>query len=292
MPLSKQELKEIETTLVKLLREEIGPIVKTHTGTNFSSYDDKANEVDLVTVVDKQVEAIIKKELNAKYPNFKFIGEESYVVGETKITADPTFIVDPIDGTTNFIHGYPYSCTSLGLAENGKPVVGAVYNPHLDQLFHGSKGNGAYLNEKKIDVKKRPLTLQKSVVGLEGGAERTEGPDGNFDKKMATYKNLLSDKGGYVHGFRSVGSAAMNMCYVAAGMLDSYWEGGCWAWDVCAGWCILEEAGGRMVGGNKDEWQIPVDRRCYFAIRGGCGEEEQTAYVKSFWSQVEGRLEY
>ncbi|CCD24056.1 inositol monophosphate 1-phosphatase INM2 NDAI_0C03960 [Naumovozyma dairenensis CBS 421] len=291
MVLSKEELKEIELTLVKLVQEEIGPIIKEHTGTKFDTYEDKANQVDLVTVVDKKVESIIKEALNKKYPTFKFIGEESYVPGQTKISKDPTFIVDPIDGTTNFIHGYPYSCTSLGLAEDGKPVVGVVFNPHLNQLFHASKGNGAYLNSFKINVPKRPLTLQKSVVGLEGGAERSEG-SGNFDKKMATYKNLLSDKGGYIHGFRSVGSAAMNMCYVANGMLDSYWEGGCWAWDVCAGWCILEETGGKMVGGNPNEWEIPIDRRCYFAVRGGCTKEEQKDYVESFWPHVAGPLEY
>ncbi|AJU59498.1 CPS_HP_G0141940.mRNA.1.CDS.1 [Saccharomyces cerevisiae] len=292
MVLTRQVLEEVENTFIELLRSKIGPLVKSHAGTNFCSYDDKANGVDLVTALDKQIESIIKETLTAKYPGFKFIGEETYVKGVTKITNDPTFIVDPIDGTTNFIHGYPYSCTSLGLAEMGKPVVGVVFNPHLNQLFHASKGNGAFLNDQEIKVSKRPLILQKSLIALEGGSERTEGSQGNFDKKMNTYKNLLSESGAFVHGFRSAGSAAMNICYVASGMLDAYWEGGCWAWDVCAGWCILEEAGGIMVGGNCGEWNIPLDRRCYLAIRGGCESMEQKRFAESFWPHVAGELEY
>ena len=221
MVLTKQELKEVENTFIGLLKSEIGPLIKSYTGTNFHSYDDKSNGVDLVTALDKQIESLIKSVLSSKYPSFKFIGEETYVKGATIITNDPTFIVDPIDGTTNFIHGYPYSCTSLGLAEMGRPVVGAIFNPHLDQLFHASKGNGAFLNDQDINVTKRPLILQKSLIALEGGSERTEGSQANFDKKMNTYKNLLRESGAFVHGFRSTGSAAMNICYVASGMLDA-----------------------------------------------------------------------
>lgn len=293
MSFSTEELKSIETFIANLLHDEIGPIIKSETGTTFQQYVDKANAVDLVTKYDKQIEQTIKTKIHETYGDkFQFIGEEEYVPGVTQITNSPTFILDPIDGTTNFIHAFPYSCCSLGLAIDGHPVVGVVYNPHLDQLFQASKGNGAFLNGQRIDVTKRPLTLQKSVLGLEGGAERKEGPDGNFDKKMATYKNLLSESGGFIHGFRSLGSAALNVCYTAAGILDGYWEGGCWAWDVCAGWCILEEAGGKMVGGNKGEWKIPIDRRCYLAIRGGCEESEQDRFVKDMWKQVDGELKY
>lgn len=292
MPLSGDQLKEIERTLVELATKQVGPLIKGQSGTKFDSYEDKANNVDLVTVVDKKVEEIVKQVLGEKYPEFEFIGEESYVVGETKIGEKPTFIVDPIDGTTNFIHGYPYSCTSLGLAENGRPVVGVVYNPHLNQLFQGSKGNGAYLNGERISVPPRTLTLQKSVIAIEAGSERSEGPQGNFDNKMTTLKNLLSDKGGYIHGVRSVGSAAMNLCYVANGMLDAYWEAGPWAWDVCAGWCILNEVGGAMVDANPKIWDIPLDNRTYFAVRGGCTAEEQKWFIEAFWSHVEGTMKF
>lgn len=292
MPLTREQLKEIEETLIELATKQVGPLIKGLSGTKFDSYEDKANNVDLVTVVDKKVESIVNDVLTKKYPDFEFIGEESYIPGETKIGKKRTFIVDPIDGTTNFIHGYPYSCTSLGLAEDGTAVVGVVYNPHLNQLFHASKGNGAFLNGEKITVAPRALTLQKSVVAIEAGSERSEGPNGNFDNKMITLKNLLSDKGGYIHGVRSVGSAAMNLCYVANGMLDAYWEAGPWAWDVCAGWCILNETGGAMVDANPKIWEIPLDNRSYFAVRGGCTPEEQKWFIEAFWSHVEGTMRF
>lgn len=292
MALSAEELKEVEASLIELAKTEVGPLIKSQSGTKFESYEDKANNVDLVTVVDKKVEGIVRDFLKKKYPNFDFIGEESYVKGETMIGQKPTFIVDPIDGTTNFIHGYPYSCTSLGLSENGKPVVGVVHNPHLNQTFHASKGNGAFLNGECINVSPRPLVLQKSIIGLEAGSERDETPGSNFENKLHTIKNLLSEKGGFIHGSRSVGSSAMNLCYVASGLLDAYWEGGPWAWDVCAGWCILEECGGTMVSGNPGEWEIPLDNRCYLAVRGGAKQEEQKWFIESLWSHVEGKLQY
>ena len=293
MSFTNAELKEIENFIVNLLRDKIGPIIKSKTSTTFQQYSDKVNAVDLVTEYDKQVEAIIKDTIKNKFGDkFNFIGEEEYIPGKTEITNSPTFILDPIDGTTNFIHGFPYSCCSLGLAIDGHPVVGVVYNPHLNQLFHASRGNGAHLNNQKINVTNRPLTLQKSLIGLEGGSERSEEPDSNFNKKMTTYKNLLSEKGGFIHGYRSFGSAAMNICHTALGVLDAYWEGGCWAWDVCAGWCILEETGGRIVGGNPNEWDVPINGRCYLAIRGGCDKHEQSKFAKDFWDQVDGKLQY
>ncbi|CCK70998.1 inositol monophosphate 1-phosphatase INM2 KNAG_0F03360 [Huiozyma naganishii CBS 8797] len=294
MTLAATDLKAIEDAIVKLLRDEVGPIIKSQTGTMLSQqYVDKANQVDLVTKYDKQIELAVKSKLSELYPTFHFVGEEEYVPGETKISIEPTFILDPIDGTTNFIHGFPFSCCSLGLSMDAKPLVGVVYNPHLEQMFHASKGNGAFLNDERINVTARPLTLQKSVLGLEGGAERSEGPPAtNFDKKMNTYRNLLREDGGYVHGFRSMGSAAMNVCYTAIGLLDAYWEGGCYAWDVCAGWCILQESGGKMVGGNPGEWDIPIERRVYLAVRGGCQPQEQDAFIRALWAQVDAPLEY
>ncbi|KAK5781398.1 inositol monophosphate 1-phosphatase INM2 PWA37_004837 [Arxiozyma heterogenica] len=293
MSFTNNELKEIEIFVVNLLRDKVGPIIKSETGITSQQYIDKTNAVDLVTKYDKQVEAIIKDTIKDKFGDkFNFIGEEEYIPGKTKISNNPTFILDPIDGTTNFIHGFPYSCCSLGLAIDGHPVVGVVYNPHLNQLFHASRGNGAFLNNQRINATSRRLTLQKSLIGLEAGSERSTEPDSNFNKKMTTYKNLLSEDGGFIHGYRSFGSAAMNICHTAIGVLDAYWEGGCWAWDVCAGWCILEETGGRIVGGNPGEWDVPINGRCYLAIRGGCGKNEQDKFTKDFWDQVDGKLQY
>lgn len=91
-----------------------------------------------------------------------------------------------------------------------------------------------------------------------------------------------------MHSLRSLGSAALNMCAVARGDLDIYWEGGCWAWDVAAGWVVVEEAGGMVVGGNKGEWEVGVDGRRYLVVRGGVGQ----GIVEEFWGRVGGRVEY
>ena len=134
------DLRSIEDYLCSLARDQVGPIIKAKSGTQHN-YDAKSGSrtVDIVTAIDKQVEKLIWTNVKSKYPTFKFVGEESYVAGETKLTDDPTFIIDPIDGTTNFVHDFPFSCTSLGLTINKEPVVGVIYNPHLNLLVSASK---------------------------------------------------------------------------------------------------------------------------------------------------------
>ncbi|CCK68922.1 inositol monophosphate 1-phosphatase INM1 KNAG_0B04880 [Huiozyma naganishii CBS 8797] len=290
-------LRAIEEYLCQLATEKVGPIIKSKSGTQ-SNYELKTGTraVDIVTEIDKQLEKLIWDSLVEKYPTFKFIGEESYIKGVTKVTDSPTFIVDPIDGTTNFVHDFPFSCTSIGLTIEKEPVVGVIYNPHLDLLVSASKGNGVRVNGKPFDYKSNiagmsPLVLDKSVVALQPGSAR-EGP--NFKIKLKTYENLLSADGGFVHGFRNLGSSAMTLAYIAIGYLDCYWDGGCYGWDVCAGWCILNETGGRIVGANPGEWEIGVDNRSYLAVR-GCNDdtgEEQREYIVNFWKCVEGNLKY
>ncbi|SCV05556.1 LANO_0H10088g1_1 [Lachancea nothofagi CBS 11611] len=289
------DLLSIEKYLCELAQKHVGPIIKAKSGTQHT-YDAKSGSraVDIVTAIDKQVEKLIWDNVKQKYPEFKFIGEESYVAGQTKITDEPTFIIDPIDGTTNFVHDFPFSCTSLGLAINKEPVVGVIYNPHLDLLVSASRDNGMRVNGQDFDfmAKKHemgPLHLAKSVVALQPGSAR-EGP--NFTTKMKTYEKLLSCDGGFVHGFRNLGSSAMTLAYICLGYLDSYWDGGCYAWDVCAGWCILRETGGRIVGANPGEWEVPVDNRTYLAVRGCENKQEQNEYIEKFWDCVEGKLNY
>jgi len=135
-------------------------------------------------------------------------------------------------------------------------------------------------------------------MAIEFGSDRS---DTNFDVKLATFKNLAAAKGGMVHGLRAYGSAALNLCSVASGYLDAYWEGGCWEWDVCAGWVILEEAGGVMVEGNAPEKEIDDNEvlskpdlcgRVYFGVRKGHGDGETEKFIKRFWSLIEGKLFY
>ncbi|EDO16365.1 hypothetical protein Kpol_1051p13 [Vanderwaltozyma polyspora DSM 70294] len=289
--------KEIEEFLCKLALEKVGPIIKSKSGT-LQEYDLKtgSRRVDIVTAIDKQVEAIIWETVKKEYPDFKFIGEESYIKNVTKITDEPTFIIDPIDGTTNFVHDFPFSCTSMGLTVDKIPVVGVIFNPHINLLVSASKSNGVRVNGKEFDYKDKlksmgPLVLNKSIVALQPGSAR-EGS--NFICKMKTYQNLLDCEKGFIHGFRNLGSSAMTLAYIALGKLDSYWDGGCYCWDVCAGWCILNETGGTIVGANDQEWQIGVNNRTYLAVR-GCFEStsgEQKKYIKDFWSCVDGKLSY
>lgn len=266
----------------------LGATIRTRSGS--VSFDDKKNSVDLVTEVDKAVEAQVTQILTERYPDFDFLGEETYVPGKSVLGDKPTFVVDPIDGTTNFIHRFPNACISLGLAINKEPVVGVIYNPFLDQLYAGAKGLGSYLNGQRLPLvpNSRPLSLQGSLCGIEWGADRD---NANYDIKLKTYDNLAKKDGGYVHGFRSMGSAALNLGLVASGAMDSYWEGGCYAWDVCAGWVILSEAGGVVVSGNPGPLPTTLTSRVYLAVR-GASKAEQDKYIEDYRAHFVGELEY
>jgi myo-inositol-1(or 4)-monophosphatase len=259
--------------------------------------------VDIVTETDKAVETLVSKKLQSAYPSYEFIGEETYKPG-MQVTDAPTFIVDPIDGTTNFVHGFPEACISLGFSLNREPTIGVVYNPFQDKLYHAIKGQGAFLVQgavwgleggkgrvSKLPLAKKPAPLDgglsRALVAVEWGSSRD---DDNYEVKTAVFKQLClaREKGGaMVHSLRSMGSAALNLCAVAAGQLDAYWEGGCWAWDVCAGWTILVEAGGVMAGGNPGVRHPAIDERKYLAVRGAPGGQEEL--IKEFWDVVGDR---
>lgn len=218
------------------------------------------------------------------------MGEETYKPG-TRLTQSPTFIVDPIDGTTNFVHSYPYVSISLGLAVDLKPVVGVVYNPFTQTLYSAIVGQGAFMNENvRLPLKDpEPMNdLGELQVCVEWGSDRS---GNDFDVKAQTFRKLAASKedgGAMVHSLRSYGSAALNFCGVAAGNLDVYWEAGCWAWDVCAGMVILTEAGGITVDGNPGNWDPMIEERRYLAVRKGEGQKK---IVEQFWSSIVGKFE-
>lgn len=289
------DLHNVHDALVELAKQA-GEMI---TSAKPSSTDSgtKKNSADLVTETDAAVEKMISTTLMVKYPTFKFLGEETYKPG-MKLGPEPTFVVDPIDGTTNFVHRYPYFCVSMGFAIDKEPVVGVVYNPFTGKLYTGIKGEGSYLLDVKSgDKMKLPLKEPEPLTGLDGALVAMEwGSDRsgkNWKTKTDTWTRLGASKeegGAMVHSARALGSAALNICAVAEGTLDLYWEGGCWAWDVCAGWVILKEAGGIMVDGNPGNWDIPVDHRKYLAIRGmRSGQKE---IVEEFWGFVEGIMDY
>jgi myo-inositol-1(or 4)-monophosphatase len=252
---------------------------------------------DLVTETDQAVEKMVSTRLLSAHPTFKFIGEETYYPGQ-KLTDSPTFIVDPIDGTTNFVHAFPAFCISLGLAVNKSPVVGVIYNPFLEELYTGIKGKGSFVTRNglklRLPLKQEPEPLRDlstCLVGAEWGSDRT---GNNFELKSKVFTKLASSKeqgGAMVHSIRCVGSAALNLVLVAAGQQDVFWEGGCWAWDVCAGWCILVEAGGIMVGGNPGDWEATIEGRKYLAIRGA--PSGQKDIVEEMWKVIgDGKMDY
>ena len=191
---------------------------------------------DFVTTADKRTEKILIEELSRARPGYGFLGEEGGVIeGKDKTHR---FIIDPIDGTTNFMHGIPQFAISIALEREGQIVSGVVYNPVTDDLFTAEKGHGAYLNDKRLRVAARKemgaavIATGLPFMGKEGHARALA----EISVVMAT-----------TAGIRRMGAASLDMAYVAAGRFDGFWEHGLQPWDVAAGIVLVREAGG-MVG--------------------------------------------
>ncbi|MCJ1308823.1 hypothetical protein MMC25_002478 [Agyrium rufum] len=299
--MSEPDLSGIHEFLIGLAQKAGEMILAAHPST--MTTDTKKNSSDLVTQTDQAVETMVSTSLKEKYPSYEFLGEESFHPG-LHLSAAPTFVVDPIDGTTNFVHAHPYVSISLGFVYKSKPMVGVVYNPFTGELYHAVHGNGAFRSKLEVGSLTRPQKLplrnppdplkglNQALVAVEWGNER----DGNnWEVKTKTFSNLAGSSavgGAMVHSLRSLGSAALNLCAVASGTLDAYWEGGCWAWDVAAGIVILREAGGLLVSGNANDWEPKVDGRVYLAVRGDGENGGQRPFVEEFWKCVGGTLKY
>ncbi|XP_042220416.1 inositol monophosphatase 1-like isoform X2 [Homarus americanus] len=199
----------------------------------------KSSVVDLVTESDKAVEKLLITGLSGVFPDHKFIGEESVAAGEKCVLTDePTWIIDPIDGTMNFVHSFPYTCISVALWVNKDAEVGIVYNPVLEQMFTAVKGQGAFLNDEKISASGQ-TDLGQALVFSEMGTSRD--PE-KVDTVLTNLTTLITK----VHGIRGVGSAALSMMYVAAGWGDAFYHCGLCCWDMAAGYLIIKEAGGYL----------------------------------------------
>ena len=202
--------------------------------------------VDLVTATDKACENYIIDTIRAKFPSHVFIGEESSFTGPggaapegpLELTDAPTWIIDPLDGTTNFVHGYPLVTVSIGLAVRKEPVLGVIYNPLMDELISAVRGRGAHLNGQRVHVGKA-TGVGDALICNNVGASR------NPAVNVKCTQRLLALLQSSVRGLRNSGSAAQNMMHVACGRLDCYFEDGFGGpWDVAAGAVIVEEAGG------------------------------------------------
>lgn len=205
--------------------------------------DTKECGTDLVTETDKQVEDLIIGSLKEKFPTHSFIGEESVIPGvNCNLTNNPTWIIDPIDGTTNFVHRFPMVAVCIGLAINKQVEVGVVYSCIKDEMYTARRGRGAFCNGKQIHCSS-VTDLSKALVITELGASRDP------SKVDIVIKNFrkLAEEPARVHGIRMLGSAALNLCTLASGGADIYYEYGIHVWDIAAAGLIAEEAGGVLL---------------------------------------------
>ncbi|XP_034697498.1 inositol monophosphatase 3 [Vitis riparia] len=211
-------------------------------------------QVDLVTETDKACEDLIFNHLQQHYPEHKLIGEETTAAcGTMELTDSPTWIVDPLDGTTNFVHGFPFVCVSIGLTIGKVPAVGVVYNPILDELFTAIRGKGAFLNGKPIKVSSQ-TELVKSLLATEVGTKRDKS---TVDATTNRINDLLFE----VRSLRMSGSCALNLCGIACGRLDLFYELGFGGpWDVAGGALIVEEAGGLVYDPSGKDFDIISQR--------------------------------
>lgn len=237
MDLSEGELRSFEAVAVEAAKQA-GEIISS------SFYKSKTVEnkgaVDLVTEIDKACEDLIFKKIQVAFPSHKFIGEEgSSLSGTAELTDDPTWLVDPLDGTTNFVHMFPFVCVSIGLAVKKQLVLGVVFNPILEELFTAIRGGGAFLNGRRIQSSSQ-ADLGKALVATEVGTKRDKA---TVDATTNRINRLLYK----VRSLRLSGSCAMNLVGIACGRLDAFYEIGFGGpWDVAAGAVILEEAGGKV----------------------------------------------
>lgn len=268
-----EEIVEFATTLAKEAGKKIEEVFE---GGECSVVELKSSPVDLVTETDQNVEKLIIERIKTSYPKHKFIGEESVAGGgKCNLTDEPTWIVDPIDGTTNFVHRIPQVAICLGFCVGKVPLAGVIYNPISKQMFTAIRGKGAFCNGKKLKVSPEQ-NLTKSVIMTEFGSSRD--PD-KMDKIFANMRSVVTTP---VHGVRSFGTAAINMCQVALGVAQAYYEFGMHCWDYCAASVIVEEAGGVCVDTTGGEMDLMARR-----IIAACNPEIASSLSKRIVTQMQ-----
>lgn len=201
----------------------------------------KTSAADLVTETDHLVEDLIISELRKKFPSHRFIAEESTAAGEKCVLTDsPTWIIDPIDGTCNFVHRFPTVAVSIGFAVNQELEFGVIYHCTEERLYTGRRGQGAFCNERRLRVS-RETDLSKALVLTEIGPKRD--PD-TLKLFFSNMERLLHAK---AHGVRVIGSSTLALCHLASGAADAYYQFGLHCWDLAAATVIIREAGGIVI---------------------------------------------
>ena len=195
------------------------------------------NPNDFVTEVDQAAEQAIIEVLKTAYPDHAILAEESGASANLHDDNENVWIIDPLDGTTNFIHGFPQYCVSIALQQRGQITQAVVYDPTRNDLFTATKGAGAYLNEKRIRVTKRDK-IADALIGTGFPYRSTD----NIDEYLKMFKIMTQS----CAGLRRPGSAALDLAYVACGRLDGFFEKGLQPWDMAAGSLLITESGGIM----------------------------------------------
>lgn len=235
-------LREALETAVGIAREA-GDLLMQHRARMDELVIDRKGRIDLVTTADRESETLVRDRLASAFSDHDVHGEE---FGDSSRGADYRWIVDPLDGTTNFVHGHPMFVVSIGLMHGEDPVVGVVHAPALGETYTAARGVGAFLDGRPMRVS-TTSKLDEAMVATGFPYRRAERSDNN----LANFGRVALD----VRGIRRGGSAALDLAYVACGRFDAFWELHLEPWDVAAGACLIREAGGRVtdaLGG--DDW--------------------------------------
>ncbi|MDP1852927.1 MAG: inositol monophosphatase family protein [Candidatus Omnitrophota bacterium] len=217
-----------------LAAKEAGKIHKKYFNTKFK-VKTKSSSFDLVTAADIEAEKTAVSVIKKYFPDHNFLAEENKY---KKTASEYMWVIDPLDGTNNFYSGLPIFCSSIAILKNNEPIVGAIYDVTRDELFYAEKGKGAYLNGKKIHVS-RISDLKQSLFITGFYYDRGKEMDENLKKiRQFLIRRII--------GIRRLGSAALDLCYVAAGRACGFWEFKLSPWDFAAGILIVNEAGGKV----------------------------------------------
>lgn len=252
MTLDAAQLKDCLAAAVEAARR--GAAVLESWRTRFSVRE--KSRADLVTDADTASQQAIKDFLLGRFPEHRFLGEEESVgktIDETRPApgSPPLWIVDPLDGTSNYVHDVPAYCVCIGLWADGEPVVGVILDPRMNETFTAARGLGAFLNDKPILVSAVP-TIRDAMIST--------GFPASYQKQLRNLETWAK-LSAHAQSLRRTGSTALNMAYVAAGRFDGYWAYDNWAWDVTAGMVLIREAGGFVTtadGGALDPFRADI----------------------------------
>jgi myo-inositol-1(or 4)-monophosphatase len=252
------------------LAREAGTMLLSYFGKVAIEYK---GDVDLVTAADRNAEELIVARIRKQWPGHDLVGEEG---SRRETGSDFRWYIDPLDGTTNFAHGYPVYCVSLALEYRNERVAGVIFDPTRNEMFTAERGAGARLNDRAIHVSKTPRLAESLVATGFPSHKRHKNPNIHFYHQIT----LRS------HGVRRAGSAALDLCYVACGRYDAFWEFNLNSWDTAAGVLLVQEAGGKVT--NFAAGPFSIDSREVLASNGMLHDELITEFANIFEGRVEG----